>query len=202
MSYYNRAPERKGWRINDIELPIPPMKESYKATKKSEIDSIYKFFPQVSQPSGQAYDYTIEGYIYGTNLINQLKQMAESPDIETITISSRVSEEIEPGVTLYRNQSIIGDGIYALKSVQIDRDKPMFNMEGFPVYKYKLTVTEIAARGENVDSLEGDTDLDEDALGDGPLADLLPELEDIENFDYKRFLPIDIAGLFNPDFFG
>ena len=172
-----------GWVINGFELPIAPSSERKKVNRSFQSQSIYKFFPAVFKPSTVSYDYTITGYLYPEELVVQLEQLARSADTEIVSIVAF-------------GKTVIGNGLYAIKQAEFYRDKPSFvDWNGFIhyAYRYTMTFTEFADQGENQSSIEGETDFDEDGVGLGGLAGLVPEFTG-EQYDLDTFDPIQLLG--------
>ena len=170
-----------GWFINGTELPIAPSTERKRVNRQFQQQSIYKFFPQLHKPTATAYDYIITGYLYPENLVVQLDQLTRGADTEIISIVAIPD-------------TIIGNGLYAVKNAEFFRDKPTYvDWNGYAnkVYKYTMTFTQFADQGENQPSIEGDTDFDEDGIGVGDIGELVPELTG-EQYDYSQFDPIQL----------
>ena len=67
--------------------------------------------------------------------------------------------------------------------------------------RYSFTFTEFAGEGENQPSVDGDTDFDEDGVGMGPIADLIPGYTG-RDYDLSRWDPIQLLGRVGGGFFG
>lgn len=173
------------WIISGIELPEPPASDNKRVNRVFQSENIYKFYPQLHKAAASAYDYVITGRMYPAKIAYQLEQLARSADTEIVYIST-------PGDF---NTNWIGDGLYAFKQFDIKRGPtPKFvEHEGKveQVIDYVMTFTQFANQGDNQDSIEGSTEYDEDGLGEGDWAVLIPELAS-DDVDFTRFDPIKV----------
>ena len=155
------------WFINGLNLPIGPSTEVESVNRIFQVQTVYNFFPQLENPTASSFDYTITGYLYPEKLVLQLDQLAHSADTETVILESG-------------SESILGFGIFAVKSFTFSRSSPIFIIENGveqKVYTYTMVFTQFADQGENQFSIEGDTEFDEDAVGYGNMAELLEEIQ-------------------------
>ena len=150
-----------GWFINSIELPIAPTTESKTIARTFQQESIFRQFPQLSEPAPASFTYVLTGYIFGNSVIEQLEQLAKSADTELVVV-------IPPNDRL--RGTVLDAGKFAISNFTVNRDKYTItevNGRTELVYKYTLALTQFAGEGINDNSIELETLEGEEFIGIG-----------------------------------
>ena len=152
-----------GWKIDDIELPMPPIEDLRDISRDFEEESIFQFFPELKKSTSTGADYTITGLIWPIDLARELEQLCRNPETKSVTLTVPAAERL------------FTETEFAVKGLSINRRGPLFIKENgitYQVVPFVLTLTAYTGDGENTNETDGTTEEDEDALG----------LRDLNNF--------------------
>ncbi len=161
------------WEIGPIVLPIDPESIERRVLRKQEANNIIEQFGIPIDVGPDAFEFTVKGKIWPTQLSNQLWETTKKAEQATIQILVTNDPQFE----VYTDR-------YAVNKSSVKISGPNFVKQGgvdVPVYSYNITFVQFAGQGDTTDGDSGDIDLDEDGVGF--------DIEDVfGSFDFSDFL--------------
>jgi hypothetical protein len=139
------------WKLNDLELPVPPFSVEQRITRASQPLTLFMDIPIPFTTGIDEMHLLLRGYIWGRDKAYQLLEMLKNPKIQQITIQEDTG--------LFSGEYSVGGG-----SVFQTTDAIFVGSE--QVFTYEIDLVVYGGKGIVVDTSTADTIKDEESVGD------------------------------------